>query len=136
MVGLVVVSHSRALAAGVAELVAGVGDTEIPIAHAGGTGDDHGELGTDAMDIMEAIQTVDNPAGTVVLMDLGSAILSAETALEFLEGSLQGPVRLVPAPLVEGSVSAAVQIALNADIDMVISEAQSSLAPKEEQLSG
>lgn len=136
MVGLVVVSHSRALAAGVAELVGGVSDTEIPIAYAGGTGDEHGELGTDAMDIMEAIQAVDNPQGTVVLMDLGSAILSAETAVEFLTDTLQGPVRLIPAPLVEGAVSAAVQIGLGSAIDLVAAEAQSSLAPKEEQLGG
>lgn len=136
MVGLVVVSHSRALAAGVAELVAGVSDTEIPLAHAGGAGENHEELGTDATDIMEAIQAVDSPHGTVVLMDLGSAILSAETAVEFLAGSLQGPVRLVAAPLVEGAVSAAVQIGLNADLDTVISEACSSLSPKEEQLGG
>ncbi|MEX2445348.1 MAG: phosphoenolpyruvate--protein phosphotransferase [Alkalispirochaeta sp.] len=134
MVGLVVVSHSRALAAGLAELVASVGDADISIAYAGGTGEEHKELGTDAMDIMEAIQAVDNPRGTVVLMDLGSAILSAETALEFLEGSLQGPVQLVSAPLVEGAVSAAVQIGLDSDIDAVIAEARSSLEPKEEQL--
>jgi phosphocarrier protein FPr len=134
MVGLVVVSHSRALAAGVAELVAGVSDIGIPIAYAGGTGEDHGELGTDATDIMDAIQVVDNPRGTVVLMDLGSAILSAETALDFLADTLQGPVRLVSAPLVEGAVSAAVQIGLDADIETVIEEARSSLEPKQEQL--
>lgn len=134
MVGLVVVSHSRALAAGVAELVGGVSDIKIPIAFAGGTGTDHRELGTDAMDIMEAIQAVDNPQGTVVLMDLGSAILSAETAVEFLADTLQGPVRLIPAPLVEGAVSAAVQIGLEADIDLIVAEAWSALAPKEKQL--
>jgi phosphoenolpyruvate-protein phosphotransferase/dihydroxyacetone kinase phosphotransfer subunit len=134
MVGLVIVSHSRALAAGVAELVAGVGEREIPLAFAGGAGDDHGELGTDATDIMDAIQSVDSPDGVLILMDLGSAILSTETALEFLEGALQGPVEMVPAPLVEGSVSAAVQIALDADLQTVIAEALDALTPKREQL--
>ena len=134
MVGLVIVSHSRALAAGVAALVKGVSETQIPLAFAGGAGDEHGELGTDATDIMEAIQQVDSPQGVVVLMDLGSAILSAETAIEFLEGMLSGPVRMVPAPLVEGAVSAAVQIGLGSDIDTVVSEALDSLSPKREQL--
>ena len=134
MVGLVVVSHSRALAAGVAELVAGVNEAAIPLAYAGGAGDDHGDLGTDATDIMEAIQQVASPDGVVVLMDLGSAILSAETALEFLEGMIDGEVRLVAAPLVEGAVSAAVQIGLGADLDAVIAEAMDALAPKRGQL--
>ena len=134
MVGLVVVSHSRALAAGVAELVRGVSQTQIPLAYAGGAGADHGELGTDATDIMEAISGVDSQDGVLVLMDLGSAILSAETAVEFLEGTLAGPVRLAAAPLVEGAVSAAVQIGLGADLATVAAEARDALAPKRDQL--
>lgn len=134
MVGLVVVSHSRALAAGVAELVRGVSETQIPLAYAGGAGADHGELGTDATDIMEAISSVDSQGGVLVLMDLGSAILSAETAVEFLEGTLAGPVQLAAAPLVEGAVSAAVQIGLGADLATVAAEARDALAPKRDQL--
>ena len=134
MVGLVVVSHSRALAAGVAELAGGVGETPIPLAYAGGAGQDHGALGTDAADIMEAISAVDSDAGVLVLMDLGSAILSAETAVDLLEGALTGPVRLTAAPLVEGAVSAAVQIALGSDLETVAAEARGALAPKRRQL--
>ena len=134
MVGLVVVSHSRALAAGVAELAGGVGETPIPLAYAGGAGQDHGALGTDAADIMEAISAVDSDAGVLVLMDLGSAILSAETAVDLLEGALTGPVRLTAAPLVEGAVSAAVQIALGSDLETVAAEARGALEPKRRQL--
>ena len=134
MVGLVVVSHSRALAAGVAELAGGVGETPIPLAYAGGAGQDHGALGTDATDIMEAISAVDSDAGVLVLMDLGSAILSAETAVDLLEGALTGPVRLTAAPLVEGAVSAAVQIALGSDLETVAAEARGALAPKRRRL--
>lgn len=134
MVGLVIVSHSRLLAEAVLVLLEGVSERSIPMACAGGTGEDHRELGTDAMEIMEAIQAVDSPEGVLVLMDLGSAILSAETALEFLEGSLAGPVRLVPAPLVEGGVAAAVQIGLGADLATVAAEAMDALVPKESQL--
>ncbi|SIQ79485.1 Phosphocarrier protein HPr /phosphoenolpyruvate--protein phosphotransferase /dihydroxyacetone kinase DhaM subunit [Alkalispirochaeta americana] len=134
MVGLVIVSHSRLLAEAVLVLLRGVSSRSIPLACAGGTGQDHQDLGTDAMEIMEAIQSVDSPEGVLVLMDLGSAILSAETALEFLEGSLAGPVKLAPAPLVEGGVAAAVQIGLGADLDTVLAEAMEALSPKLSQL--
>ena len=134
MVGLVVVSHSRALAAGVVELVRAVGETPIPLAYAGGAGQDHNALGTDAADIMEAISTVDSAAGMLVLMDLGSAILSAETAVDLLDGGLAGPVCLTSAPLVEGAVSAAVQIALGSNLETVAAEARGALEPKRRQL--
>mgnify|MGYP000019794698 FL=1 len=134
MVGLVLVSHSRALVEGAAQLVQGMSTADIPVAISGGAGEDRRELGTDPLEIMEAIQQVDDADGVLVLMDLGSAILSAETALEFLEGTLAGPVRLVPAPLVEGALSAAVQIAVGADLETVVAEALDSLAPKQEQL--
>ena len=134
MVGLVLVSHSRALVEGAAQLVQGMSTADIPVAISGGAGEGRKELGTDPTEIMEAIQQVDSDDGVLVLMDLGSAILSAETALEFLEGTLAGPVRLVPAPLVEGALSAAVQIAVGADLETTVAEALDSLAPKREQL--
>ncbi|TVR89312.1 MAG: phosphoenolpyruvate--protein phosphotransferase [Spirochaetaceae bacterium] len=136
MVGLVIVSHSRELAAGVAALAAGVSETSIPIAHAGGVGDNHEELGTDATQIMEAIESVFSPDGVLILMDLGSAILSAETALEFLGEDYAELVRVCAAPLVEGAVAAAVQIGIGADIDTVTAEAMDALMPKQQQLGG
>ena len=45
---------------------------------------DETTFGTDAVSIMEAIERADGPAGVVVLMDLGSAVLSAELALDLL----------------------------------------------------
>ncbi len=134
MVGLVIVSHSRELAAGVAALAAGVSETSIPIAHAGGVGDDHEQLGTDATQIMEAIEAVFSPDGVLILMDLGSAILSAETALEFLGDDYSELVRICAAPLVEGAVAAAVQIGIGADLDTVAAEAMDALLPKRQQL--
>ncbi len=134
MVGLVIVSHSRELAAGVAALAAGVSEASIPIAHAGGVGDDHEQLGTDATQIMEAIESVFSSDGVLILMDLGSAILSAETALEFLGDDYAELVRICAAPLVEGAVAAAVQIGIGADIDTVAAEAMDALLPKRQQL--
>lgn len=73
MVGLVIVSHSRALAESLVDLVGEVTNAEIPIAIAAGIGPDRSEFGTDAVEIMEAIQSVFSQDGVLVLMDLGSA---------------------------------------------------------------
>ena len=82
MVGLVLVSHSAKLAEGVAELAREMGGEEVRIEPAGGIED--GALGTDAMRVLAAVERAWSDDGVVVLMDLGSAVLSAETALDFL----------------------------------------------------
>jgi phosphocarrier protein FPr len=105
--------------------------TGIPIAAAGGVGDDRATLGTDATDIMEAIESVYSDNGVLVLMDLGSAVLSAKTALEFLDGEKADHVCLCSAPLVEGAVAAAVQIAIGGSLEAVRQEACAALAPKQ-----
>lgn len=129
MVGLVVVSHSRSLAESVLSLAGGVVTRELPLACAGGAGEDHRELGTDVTDIMEAIQKVYSPEGVLVLMDLGSAVLSARMAADMLEDACPN-VRLCPAPLVEGAVAAAVGISIGASLDQVYAEAKDALAAK------
>ncbi len=85
MVGLVLVSHSKKLAEAVRELVLQMTAPGFPIAVAGGVGDNHDELGTDAVHISEVLQELPCPEGVLVLMDLGSAVLSAETALELFD---------------------------------------------------
>jgi len=128
-VGLVVVSHSRALArAAVAlaqEMLHGK-QTRITVA----AGLDETTFGTDAAAIVDAITAADQGAGVVVLMDLGSAVLSAELACELLDDDLRDRVRLCPAPLVEGLVVAAVGAAGGASIDEVVAEAAGALAGK------
>lgn len=136
MVGLVFVSHSRALAEALVDLVRQVSVNDVPIALAAGVGDDRSEFGTDAIELMEAIQAVDSPDGVLVLMDLGSAVLSAETALDFLPPEVKDRVRLCPAPLVEGAIAAAVQAGLGSDLETVCSEARMALQPKTEQIGG
>ncbi len=84
MVGLVIVSHSRPLADALVGLLRQVTSCELPVAIAAGVGDDRREFGTDAVEIMEAIQSVYSEDGVLVLMDLGSAVLSAKTALDLL----------------------------------------------------
>src|SRR6266700_18971 len=103
-VGLVIVSHSAQLANGVAELAGQMTQGATPIAAAGGGVDNI--LGTSAEKIQAAIQAVDGPDGVLVLLDLGSAILSAEMALELLNSEQH--VMLSFAPLVEGAIAAAI----------------------------
>ncbi len=109
-VGLVIVSHSTQLAAGVAELAGQMTQGKTPITPAGGAVDNI--LGTSADKILAAIQAVDGPDGVLVLLDLGSAVLAAEMALEFLDSQQQQRVLLSFAPLVEGAVAAAVEASL------------------------
>src|ERR1700754_3289956 len=128
-VGLVVVSHSRALArAAVALAQEMLHGKQIRIAIAAGLDDT--TFGTDAAQIVDAIIAAEQGAGVVVLMDLGSAVLSAELALELLDDDVRERVVLCPAPLVEGLVVAAVAAANGASSDEVAAEAAGALAGK------
>jgi phosphoenolpyruvate-protein phosphotransferase/dihydroxyacetone kinase phosphotransfer subunit len=130
MVGLVIVSHSNALSRALVDLVRQVTTKDIPVSAVGGVGADREAFGTDAVDIVEAIKSVYSPDGVVVLMDLGSAILSAETALELLPEKMQPRIRLCAAPIVEGALAAGVQISLGDDLEIVCREATQALIPK------
>jgi phosphocarrier protein FPr len=134
MVGLVIVSHSRALADAVVGLLRQVASADLPIAIAAGIGENRSDFGTDAVEIMEAIQSVYSEAGVLVLMDLGSAVLSAKMALDLLPPEMAEKIRFCGAPLVEGGVAAAVQIGLTDDLDAICREASAALFPKQEQL--
>ena len=131
--GLVVVSHSRALAdAAVALAREMLHGSPVRVEVAAGLDDT--TFGTDATQIMAAIEAADQGQGVVVLMDLGSALLSAELALELLDEDARARVVLCPAPLVEGLVVAAVAAAAGADRDEVAAEAAGALAGKTSHL--
>jgi dihydroxyacetone kinase phosphotransfer subunit len=123
LVGLVLVSHSATLVEGLREMVAQVAGDEIPVTTAGGT--DDGRLGTSAPRIAAAVrQALDAGAGeALVLLDLGSAALSLELAIEDLSDDERARVRISEAPLVEGAVLAAVQASVGASIDDVVAAA-------------
>jgi multiphosphoryl transfer protein len=129
VVGLVIVSHSATLAEGVAELARGMG-AEVPIELAGGIDAPEPALGTDAAQVLEAIERADQGDGVLVLMDLGSAVLSAEMALDLLPEERRERVVLSEAPLVEGAVAAAVTSKLGASLADVAAEARGALAAK------
>lgn len=134
MVSLVLVSHSAELAAAVKALAEQQTQGRAAIAAVGGTGDPVQPFGTDAMAILAAIESVYSDDGVLVLMDLGSAIMSAETALEFMDPDQAARVRLVAAPFVEGAMAASVQASIDMGIEAVAAEARDALRPKLESL--
>jgi phosphocarrier protein FPr len=132
VVGIVIVSHSETLAQGVVSLAREMGGAELAIVAAGGTSEP-GVLGTDAERVRAAIEEAMSKDGVLVLMDLGSALMSAEFAVELLEDP-SGRVLLSEAPLVEGAVAAAAAASGGASLDEVAAEARGALAMKSSQL--
>ncbi|HEY0259951.1 MAG TPA: dihydroxyacetone kinase phosphoryl donor subunit DhaM [Lacisediminihabitans sp.] len=131
MIGIVVVSHSPALAQAAVDLsLEMVPGTRPAIAVAAGSGD--GLIGTDAVRVAAAIDEVASPDGVLVVMDLGSAVMSAEMALDFRESEVE--VRLSAAPFVEGLLAAIVTAAGGASLAEVDREAVAALAPKRASL--
>jgi phosphoenolpyruvate---glycerone phosphotransferase subunit DhaM len=121
-VGLVIVSHSAQLAAGVVELAEQMA-RDITLVPAGGT--DDGGIGTSLEKVMNAMELADTGDGVVVLTDLGSAVMTAESALEFM-GNPENVV-LADAPLVEGSIAAAVAAQGGAALAIVAKAAETVL---------
>src|SRR3954452_16706933 len=135
-VGIVVVSHSRALARAALALA----DEMLhgrPVRIELAAGLDESTFGTDAVQVKQAIEKVDGPDGVVVLMDLGSAVLSAELALDLLDDpTARDRVLLSSAPIVEGLIVAAVAASGGASRAEVAAEARAALMGKTAHLSG
>jgi phosphocarrier protein FPr len=136
VVGLVLVSHSWKLAEGAAELAREMGGHEVRLETAGGLDAPDHPVGTDAVLVLDAIERAWSDDGVVVLMDLGSAVLSAEMAVDMLPEDKRERVLLCEAPFIEGAVAAAVTAKLGASAARVASEARGGLAPKIEHLGG
>lgn len=130
-VGLVIVSHSARLAEGVVELAREMAGADVPIAAAGGLDEPGDPIGTDAVRVMAAVEEVTGDGrSALVLMDLGSAVLSAETALDLLDEEVRARTLLCEAPLVEGAVAAAAAARAGGSLDDVAREARNGLAGK------
>jgi phosphocarrier protein FPr len=130
VVGIVVVSHSYRLAEGVAELAREMGGADVTLETAGGLAMEDHPLGTDAVLVMDAVERAWSEDGVLVLMDLGSAVLSAEMALDLLPEERRAKILLCEAPLVEGAVAAAVAAKLGRSLAEVAEEARGGLAGK------
>jgi phosphoenolpyruvate-protein phosphotransferase/dihydroxyacetone kinase phosphotransfer subunit len=132
MIGFVIVSHSARLAEGVCELADQVARGNVALAAAGGTDDPANPIGTDAFKVLRAIESVYSGDGVLVFMDLGSAVLSAETALELLPEDRRGQVHLCRGPVVEGAVAAVSQAAAGAGIEEILRGDRAPAAPGSE----
>lgn len=117
MVGFVIVSHSARLAEGVADL-AHMMASDVPVIPAGGLKD--GSFGTDYDRIIEAAVQADTGDGVILLMDMGSTVMTAEMAAEALSGS--HTVRLADCPVAEGAVVGAVSSSAGASADDILAE--------------
>jgi PTS hybrid protein len=122
IVGIVLVSHSAALAEGAAELAAQISGGTVDIIPAGGT--DDGRLGTSAAKVQRAMKLADSGAGVVILPDLGSAVLTVRALLGEAGDDLPTRVELADAPFVEGVVAATVAAAGGGDIKAVLAAAE------------
>ena len=128
-VSIVVVSHSEKIADGAAELAAQMAP-DVLVLTAGGTAD--GRIGTSLEKVLAALDHAAGGDGTVILTDLGSAVMTAESALEFAEDP--AGVLLADAPLVEGLVAASVAAQGGADVQAVKRAAEAVRGPS--QISG
>ena len=133
MTGLVLVSHSAELARAALGLTTGLSPgLDVRVELAAGLPD--GGLGTDATEVAAAIERADDGEGVLVLADLGSGIMSAETALELVDPGLGARVRLSPAPLVEGLIGAYAAAGIGKPFNDVADEAEAAIEAKRVQM--
>ena len=120
MVGFVLVSHSKPLADALAAYTKMMAPNAV-VEPAGGL--DDGSFGTSAEKIEAAIRKVASPDGVAVLMDMGSAVMTAKMVVSDLEDDdFEAPVRLVDCPFVEGAVEGTVQAQAGATLDAIASD--------------
>ncbi|MBM7599423.1 dihydroxyacetone kinase phosphotransfer subunit [Virgibacillus halotolerans] len=112
-VGIVLISHSPKIAAGIKDIIRQV-ITEVPIETAGGT--DENEIGTNIDKILNAMEAADTGKGVLLFYDIGSAKMNAEMAIEMSEKENS---MLIDAPLVEGSYVAAVEAGMGKSLQEV-----------------
>ena len=120
MVGLVIVSHSSKLAEGVVDITKVMAE-ECPVAAAGGT--DDGGFGTSFEKIKSAVKAVDGGDGVVILVDMGSAVMTAEMVIEELG---RADVVLVDCPVAEGAIAASVASICGDDVQTVKAKAEAA----------
>lgn len=133
-VGIVLVSHSRALAEAAVDLARRlIVAVDVPVETAAGLAD--GGLGTDPGAVVEAVERLaERCEGVLVLADLGSGVMSAEMALEMLEPALAERTRLSAAPFVEGLLGAYGAAGIGKGLEAVAAEADRAAEAKRSQV--
>ena len=122
--GVVLVSHSEFIANGLRELVNEMNDGSVAVVAAGGA--DGGRIGTSASKIQKAIESIEDCDQILIYADLGSSILSSETAIDLLDEDLAEKIRMVDCPVVEGALAGVVQATMTDDIEEIIRVSEAS----------
>ena len=117
-IGVVIVSHSEYIANGLKDLVNEMNDGSVPVIAAGGA--DGGRIGPSAIRIQNAIESLEDCEHILIYADLGSSVLSAETAIDIVDEDLAEKVQIVDAPIVEGALAGVVQATISDDVEEVI----------------
>lgn len=126
MVGIVVVSHSQKVAEGAKELALQMA-ADAKIAAAGGLQD--GSIGTDMEKITNAINEVMSDDGVIMLVDMGSAIMTSEMAIEMSDNPEK--IKIVDTPVVEGTIFGAVEASIGSSMEQIMDVlAQAKIQPK------
>lgn len=121
MKGIVLVSHSQKISDGLKEMLEEMIDsTVVTIVSSGGTGD--GRLGTNAVQILDHLESLEHCEEIYIFADIGSSILSSETAIEMLDPEFQKRITLFDAPLIEGAFIGAVQASIGASTQTILEE--------------
>ncbi len=118
MTGIIIVSHSEKLAEGLRDIVMEMNDGSVDIIAAGGA--DGGRIGTNTLKIKKAIEDLADKDQILIFVDLGSAVLCSETAIEMVDEDLQEKVHIVDAPLVEGVIGGVVQATICDDLNEIV----------------
>jgi len=130
LVSIVLVSHSIELSMAVKALAEQQVQGRAVIAAVGGSENPFQPFGTDPVAVAEAIDAVYSDDGVLVLMDLGSAVISGQVALDLLRPERRARVRICSGPFVEGAMAAAVQASIGMALDAVAREAEEAMQAK------
>jgi len=124
MVNIILVSHVKEIAEGAKKLAEQMKHGKVEIIAVGGTAD--GDIGTDPDAIESAIKEVKKDDGIIILADLGSAIMSVNMVLDWLDDEVREKIVLADAPFVEGAVVAAVEAGMGNSIEEILESIESA----------
>ncbi|MFW6001465.1 MAG: dihydroxyacetone kinase phosphoryl donor subunit DhaM [Halanaerobium sp.] len=124
MVSILIVSHSQEIAQGTKELAEQMKQGDIQIKAVGGT--QEGDIGTDPDAIEAAVNELDKSDGLIILADLGSAVMSVNMVLDWLDDEIKEKIVLADAPIVEGAVISAIESSMGNSLEDILTSIESA----------
>lgn len=129
MVSLLVVSHSRALADAMVELVSEMKSEPFKLAALGGI-ENGTAFGSDALEIKDCLAELDQGDGVLIFADMGSSIMNSQMAISMLDEDQAQRIKLVNAPIFESLLTAVVSNSSEVDVNQLLVVAESTLNQK------